>query len=236
MLIRPLQPKRPYEIHFARGQERVLDHLVAHEVGHVVRLHQVPEEERLFAVAMAENRRRAAHQIAPEMVARLGRTVPQELLPDLFDLWFRGVCTQLTSFPADLRIEQWIHDRFAGIREIQRRSLIHEVHRSFPGFAPEVIALTPPTIFRATMTMNAAQAYHVAELYALPELMLPFDVNEYAVVGTHLAQMVFDAPDEGHRSDMAATSAWAEEVNLVGWIDWQNPSGGRCLGVEVGTR
>src|SRR6266545_3677380 len=64
-LVRTLKRKQPYEIHFARGQERLLDHLVTHEVGHIVRLHQVPEEERSFAVATAENRRMAAHQIAP---------------------------------------------------------------------------------------------------------------------------------------------------------------------------
>src|SRR5438874_8388113 len=71
-LVRPLRKKRPYEIQFARGQERVLDHLVTHEVGHIVRLHQVPEEERFFAVATAENRRNAVHQIAPEFTRFLG--------------------------------------------------------------------------------------------------------------------------------------------------------------------
>jgi hypothetical protein len=235
-LIRPLQHKRPYEIQFARGEERVLEHLVAHEVGHIARLHEVPEDERLFAVATAQNRRRAAEQIAPELITRLGRSVPQNLLLGLFDVWFQGICTQLASFPADLRIEQWIHDRFPGIRDTQRRSLVHEVHRSFPGFAPEVVAITPPTIFRATMAMNAAQAYQVAELYASPELLAPFEVHEFAAQGNLLAEMVLRAPDEGHRSDMAATNAWAEWLNLVGWVGWQKPSDGRCLGVEVETR
>src|SRR6266542_3825832 len=55
-LVRTLKRKQPYEIHFARGQERLLDHLVTHEVGHIVRLHQVPEEERFLAVATADNR------------------------------------------------------------------------------------------------------------------------------------------------------------------------------------
>jgi hypothetical protein len=107
------------------------------------------------------------------MIARLGTGLPADAYAELFEQWYRQVCTQLVGFPADLRIEQWIHDRFSGLRQIQRQSLIQEVHRSFPGFAPEVLALTPPTIFRATMAMNAAQAYHVAELYGLPELMEP---------------------------------------------------------------
>jgi hypothetical protein len=222
-LIRPLQAKRPYEIEFARGQERVLDHLVAHEVGHIERLHRVPEEERLFAVATAQNRRRAAEQIAPEILARLGRSVPDELLMGFFEIWYQGVCTQLASFPADLRIEQWVHDSYPGIRELQRRSLIQEVHRSFPGFAPEVIALTPPTIFRATMD-------------GMPELVAPFEAHEFAAMGSYLSERVFGAADEGHRSDMAATNDWAQAVTLAGWITWQQPAASGSIGTEINTR
>ena len=84
--------------------------------------------------------------------------------------------------------------------------------------------------------MNAAQAYHVAELYRLPDLMEPFDVNEYAAVGFQHAELVFNNPDQGHRSDMAASGTWAHELNVSGWIDWQAPSAERCLGIELGTR
>jgi hypothetical protein len=64
MLVRPLNPRKPYEIHFARGQERFVDHIVAHEVGHIVRLPQVPEPERLMPASTAAERRRAIYQIA----------------------------------------------------------------------------------------------------------------------------------------------------------------------------
>jgi hypothetical protein len=231
-LVRTLKRKQPYEIHFARGQERILDHLVAHEVGHIVRLHQVPEEERVLAVAIAENRRIAAHQIAPEIVARVGTQLPEETYFRLFETWYGGVCTQLASFPADLRIEQWIHDRFPGLRPLQRSSLINEVHRSFPGFEPEVLALTPPTVFKATMAMNAAQAHQVAELYDLPELLGPFDVHHFSAMGAWLAHLALASQDEGHRSDVATTNAWATQLNVAGWVGWQDPFE-RCLGVEL---
>jgi hypothetical protein len=236
MLVRPRRPRQPYEIHVARGEERSIDHLVAHEVGHLVRLHQVPEDERLVAVATAESRRRAAEQIAPELITALMRGIPDDALPGAFTLWFTGVCTQLTSFPADLRIEQWIHDRFVGIRPVQRRSLVEEVHRCAPAFLPEVAALTPPTIYRATMAMNAAQAHHVAELYSLPELRRPFEVSGYATVGSRLAHLALDPEDHGHRSDMAATNAWADELAIPGWIAWQRPSASGGLGMELGVR
>jgi hypothetical protein len=234
MLIRPRQPKRPYEIHVARGQERVLDHLVAHEVGHLARLHRVPAEERLFAVAAADNRRHAVEQIAPEIATLLVRGLPEHAIVELFDIWYRGVCTQLTSFPADLRIEQWIHDRFPGIRSIQRRSLTEEVYRAMPSFLPEVVAFTPPTIYRATMAMNAAQAHHVAELYGLPDLRLPFDIAGYSGAASRLIHLALGSEDQGHRSDMAATNAWADDLHLNGWIGWHAPSADGRLGSAVG--
>src|SRR3989442_1387211 len=54
-LIRPQFPSRPYEIEYARGHERILDHLIVHEVGHIVRVQQVPEAERLMPALTQEN-------------------------------------------------------------------------------------------------------------------------------------------------------------------------------------
>src|SRR4051812_21573390 len=76
MLVRPLIAGRPYEIRVGRGQERFLDHLVAHEVGHLVRLHRVPEEARLLPVGNAETRRIAVEQLSPYLVRLLELNVP----------------------------------------------------------------------------------------------------------------------------------------------------------------
>lgn len=235
MLVRPLNPRKPYQIQLARGQERFLDHIATHEVGHLVRLYQVPEEERLMPVSTAANRRRAIHQIVDEIIPLQRRGIPESALPTLFDGWYKGVCSQLASFPADLHIEAWIHREFPGLRPVQRRSLFLEVQRGFPAFAPEVAALTPPTMYRATMAMNAAQALHVAELYRAPDLALPYHNAGFAEVGLRLAEIALQPPDEGHRSDMVAVARWADKLRLEGWISWQ-PPGERCLGIEVSVK
>jgi len=59
---------------------------------------------------------------------------------------------------------------------------------------------------------QAAQAYHVARLVNRPELMEPFKRHELADAGEKLARMVFEAPDQGHRSDIPAANRWAEEL------------------------
>jgi hypothetical protein len=171
------------------------------------------------------SRRRTAEQLAPELFHLMYQGLPIEALPKLFDTWLEGVCGQLASFPADLRIEAWIHSRFPGLRAVQRRSLLVEVHRAMPSFLPAAIAFTPPTVYRATMAMNAAQAFHVAELFGAPALMAPFERHQFADQGRRLARAVLDLEDEGHRSDVSAVTAWAHELGLSDWYEWRPYTG-----------
>ena len=227
MLVRPETSRNPHEIHFVRGEERVIGHLIAHEVGHLVRLYQVPEDERLMPAVTPDSRRRAAEQILPELASLLYRGVPEDALVELFDPWYQSLCTQLASFPADLRIEAWIRERFSALRRVQQRSLLEEAGRALPLLQPEAAALTPPTIYRANMAMNAAQAWQIAEFYSAPSIMEPFERHGFSSVGKRLAHMVLDRNDEGHRSDMQAVNEWADELRLSGWFEWQPYTGSR---------
>jgi len=126
-----------------------------------------------------------------------------------------------------MRIEQWIHDRFPGLRTVQRRSLVSEVARGHPLLDPAVATTTPRTIYWATMAMNAAQAHHVNTLYPTEGLTQPFERAGFAQIAPYLSGLVFAMPDEGHRSDMEAVSLWAKELRLTGWFAWQAYQGSR---------
>ncbi|MGI8550044.1 MAG: hypothetical protein ACR2PL_04470 [Dehalococcoidia bacterium] len=221
LLRHPTRAGRPFEIVYRSGQDDVLDHLIAHEVGHVVRLYRVPEAERHLAMVQPAHRERAARQLLTEVPDALWQLSPTKLA-DLFIDWHQNVATQVANFPADLRIEQWIHDRYRGLRSVQERSLLREVARNEPLFHPLVRRLTPPTIYQATMAMNAAQAWHMSQLYVRPQLMDPFALNRFSDVGKVLAEMVFTASDDGHRSDMVASDIWAAALGLSGWFSWQS--------------
>src|SRR5579883_1164114 len=84
MLVRPKPHQPTYEIRYAHGQERVLQHLIAHKVGHLVRLAQVPEAERLTAAVTPTTRLQAARQAEPELVSLLQRGVPPATVAELF--------------------------------------------------------------------------------------------------------------------------------------------------------
>lgn len=119
----------------------------------------------------------------------------------------------------------WIYETFTGLHRIQKRSLVEEVQRALPFFRSEVVRFTPPTVYRATMAMNAAQAYFIADLYAAPALMEPFDRHGFGEIGRQLARSVLEtdaeSKDEGHRSDMRVVNEWANELGLAGWFEWR---------------
>ncbi|MGI8550047.1 MAG: hypothetical protein ACR2PL_04485 [Dehalococcoidia bacterium] len=101
---------------------------------------------------------------------------------------------------------------------VHKRPLLCEVACNEPLFHPLVEGPTPPTIYRATMAMNSAQAWHVSELYGPPALMKPFVNHGLVQVGKELSHAVFEASDYGHRSDIAGSNNWASNLALLGWL------------------
>lgn len=221
VLVGPRSPTDPYEIHLTRGSARFADHLIAHEVGHIVRLHQVSAAERLMPVITPASAERAIEQASPELSSILMDWPDPDGLGDLVFEWISGVVTQLASFPADLRIEAWLHEQYPGLRAIQERSLLEEVRRSTPLFHPAVSRLTPSSFYDPTMVMNAAQAIQVARLYRRPDLLTLFDEHGLTAPGQRLLDIALTPVDEGHRSDMAAVNEWAEALGVAGWFERQ---------------
>jgi hypothetical protein len=112
-----------------------------------------------------------------------------------------------------------------------------EVDRNAPAFTPEVVALTPPTIYEATMAMNATQALHVAQLYDVgQDLLAQFALAGYGAKAKRLMELALDPADEGHRSDIVATNAWAEDVHTSGLIAWETPGGSLHANARVGIK
>lgn len=229
VLRRPPVPNRPYEIAYRKGEERILDYLITHEVGQIVRLFLVPEAERLAPFISPENRRYAAEQLAAsdEFIPLLADGLAPEIIGDMMQDWHEALAEQLANGPVDLRIEQWIFDRFSGPRQIQEHSLIEEVCRGYDALHSLVRQTVPATIYWPTVAMNAAQAWHVAGLFDREDILGPYNLQQLTGIGEDLAKMVLDRPDEGHKSDMDATNRWAEEMQLTGWFEWERFPGRR---------
>ena len=105
-------------LYYREDKGNILDHLIAHECGHIYRMSNVPFEERKIPATNNDNRRLALSQIEGDRI-RLSRIIPVEQFDQLFNMWFNGIIQQITNIPEDMRIEKWIFDNYPDLRKSQ---------------------------------------------------------------------------------------------------------------------
>ena len=64
--------------------------------------------------------------------------------------------TQLRSLAVEMRVGAWLRDAHPGLRDGQERYLAAELTGAAQSFAPQVRAMTPPTVFSGNAAMSAA--------------------------------------------------------------------------------
>lgn len=99
MLTRPQYPGQAWQVLYLREHESVLDHIIAHEVGHLHRLYSTPAHHRLAAITTHDQRTSAVAQLMPELTSFLARGAPPDQIVALTDGWIDEVCTMLANFP-----------------------------------------------------------------------------------------------------------------------------------------
>lgn len=95
------------------------------------------------------------------------------------------------------------------IAEVERRSG-YPVHGK--GIPQELIA--------ANRSMNSAYAFVAADLYAAPDLAVPYLAAGLEPTARRLIALVDAAEAEGQR-DCQLIDAWAQVIGLAGWYVWQ---------------
>jgi hypothetical protein len=98
-------------IYFNPKHDQAINHLIAHECGHALRMWGVPEEERLIPKCSEENRDAALPQIL-EDIPKPAQSLPIEKLAQLINVQYQGVVQQLISAPHDIMLEYWLYDDF----------------------------------------------------------------------------------------------------------------------------
>jgi hypothetical protein len=92
-----------------REHNELVNHLIAHECGHILRMFAVPEERRLIPTSNQEIKGVALNEMQDE-IKGLSKILPLERLAQIINLWFNGTIRQVTNFPPDIMIEKWLYD------------------------------------------------------------------------------------------------------------------------------
>jgi hypothetical protein len=199
-----------------------LDHLIAHECGHLRRFDEARPEDRKVPVVSVAERIAAARQFLPSISRLIESGFPEGAAANMLPVWVGGTVSQLANTPSDVRIEEDLWRDYPGLRDRQRASLIHQIKMSHQGLRPVVAAFTPETVWLASNAMNYVLAKSVARLLKMPALADPYRRHpEVRSLGQSLLEVIEAQPDAGLAGDHAISDMWADRLGIRGWFEWK---------------
>jgi hypothetical protein len=191
-----------------------VNHIIAHECGHILRTMQANPAERVVPSSNTETRSRALEALHEELA-----TVSEAARSELFELWSAGLVNQLVNLPVDVRIERWLYESYPSFRDTQLISLAVEIDNCLAGLTDAIRKNTIPAIFNRSNAM----------IYAYLRGLSPITGENYAPhfkkypgikkTGRKLYAFL-DSKDKGFSQDLETINAWAEILEIAGWFTW----------------
>jgi hypothetical protein len=205
-------------IYYRDENNGILDHLIAHECGHIYRLWGVPPEDRKMVSSRYENKRLAMDQIAYELL-KLSKIIPVEKLNKVSDMWFSAMITQVTNIPVDMRIEKWIFDDYPELRKSQEVSIDRQMKEGAAVLSKRIQDLTPKKIYDASNHTNCSFAIAMEKLLR-KKYTAPYRNTPFIDLGIELADLVIKSDDKGFNQDIQIIEQWTVMLGLKGWYEW----------------
>jgi hypothetical protein len=205
---------------FYRDEDNpLINHVIANECAHLIRLFRAPVERRLVAVANDQTEVHYREAIR-EDIQRLSLIHGLATLRDFLPLWYESVVFQLTRMPPDIMIERWLYREHPGLREIQRNALVEQQAKAVSVLARGIRRMTPGKIYDVSQVMNYAFFKLTGELLGI-RLVEPYERSRYSLEGDELATWTADHYSEDHQGDVSVIDYWAEALRLSEWFQWR---------------
>lgn len=208
----------PAHIVFYRGQhDAIINHLVAHECGHIQRMFGVPEEKRLIP-AGSRDTRAVLREIEGDL-KRISAIIPMRELLQMVNIWKNGLIMQLSSYPPDIMIEKWIYDGYPELRSYQLQSLERQKNQALRGLSRNVQKVTPAKIYNASNIMNYA-FFTILGDHLKVGLAEPYRNTPFSRKGKQLIRLTKKDYLNTYEGDIAMVNRWAEFLELSKWFEW----------------
>ena len=195
----------------------IINHLVAHECGHILRMFGVSEEKRLIP-----SRPKDSGVVLQELdrdLKRLSSVIPLRDLTHVISTWRDGLIMQLTNYPPDIMIEKWIYDGYPELRKYQLTSLEKQLDQAIGGLARDVQMITPPKVYNASNMMNYA-FFNILGDHLKIDLGKPYRNTPFMKKGKQLVRLTEKDYVNTYDGDVAMINRWAEFLGLSKWFDW----------------
>jgi len=206
-------------VFYTPQSDDIVNHLIAHECVHILRIWNAPPEKRVIPIATAATQDRVMSQLQSE----IARVYPKLLFPvaaEMVSIHYRALIHQLASQPADPRVEKWLYFEYPDLREIQAKSLKRQARKAEEALT-QTAKSTPVRLYDAAGAMHYA-AYRLIDEYTHLHLCGPFKRNNFRYRGDELYGRARLGQPDTYEGDIALIDQWAALLGLTGWFVWQD--------------
>ena len=203
-----------------REHNEIINHLIAHECGHIIRIYQSSEEKRLIPMSNDKTKLNALQEIENDVNA-LSKKLPfnQLSMPKVVNMWYDGLIKQLTNLPPDIMIEKWLYDKYPNLRPYQLESIKKQLKEAIIGLSNEVRELTPKKIWDSSNTMNYA-FLGIIGLHFGTNFIKPYNNSGFEEKGKKLAKLAEENYVDNYEGGIQVINKWAEFLDLKSWFEW----------------
>ena len=214
-----------HRVRYRMRSEAMTPHLVAHELEHIIIENEARQIGRNKTFTSTATTRENAVRSIEEHVTKLHRQgYPETKISDIMLKLIHGLNNQVFNCPLDMVVERNIYNKYHELRHAQFASLHQMYLEALQTYTnPEIKRLTPPRIFRASVTLNCAYALFLDNLYqGLTDYASAYSSFENFSDGKNLFDIWkkrmgnFTPGDEYDVVD-----EYARLLKLLSWFEWQ---------------
>ncbi|MCP9826348.1 hypothetical protein [Synechococcus sp. EJ6-Ellesmere] len=198
-----------------REENSLTDYFIAYQCGLLLRSLAEDPEPPQNLVSKRDRRERVTSQVET-LNRHLSAAQARQVGGGMYD----ALMTQLRSTGPGLLVDRQLHRTWPGLHPAQRQAMEAEIRSTLPALSPTFGAGIPKELIAANRAMNSAYAFVAAELFAAPDLAVPFLAAGLGPMAKELIGLTDVAEADGQR-DCQLIDAWAQVIGLGGWYVWQ---------------
>lgn len=213
--LRPANAERQAHLILFKQEDEDSSYHVAFEAALLLRIVQVPPEQRVNLTEKRDAREKVVSQVERMHKGKL----PLSQARELGLRFYNGLMVQLRSMGPGLCADRWLFEQAPELRGLQAAVLQGQVQQNVPSLNADVDRLAPAMVVKASRAMNAAYAFQAAELVGIPPLAVPYQAAGFQALAEELIAMTRSEPGT-QDPDRALIDAWAETLGIARWYSW----------------
>jgi len=206
-------------IYYKKEHDEIINHLIVHECGHLFRIFNCPENQRLMPYSDNQIKYVALAGIENEIIG-LTKILSEDKIIQIVNLWYNGLIRQVTNFPPDIMIEKWIFDQFPKLRPLQLESIKKQHTEAIDGLKEAVSKITPTTILFASNVMNYA-FFRIIGFHIGYNFIKQYSSTPYMNKGKELTSLTEKEYIDSHQGDNMMIDKWATFLSISNWFKWK---------------